>query len=173
MPRNAAKKLNGLHLRVFNFFLGTNIEDVQSHEREQMKEKHLKERYKSRLKGYIKRIEVFRARKEMERRDTTILKLLIKDLKDKIDHHWDEGSPFNKICRIRTIDGNLENAKKYCDSNGYMECGIFVGNDNQSYGRTEAETEPLFSCRKSCHKFNPYRTGIERSLLRLFILDHM
>ena len=148
-----------MEVGIFKFF---QISDIDC----ETKDDHLKQRFKLRLNDYVGGIEKLRTKKSKEEENTLILDILIGKLKQKIEDLWVEGCPFNKKCRM--VEGNAE---KYCRSDGTMECGIYiVGREDEAYSRDN----PVFCCNSlSGHRFNPYKTRIERILLRFFILDHM
>ena len=133
------------------------------------KDDYLKDRYKTRLKGYIKEIEKLKKEKVNGNHNvnTTILDALYNGLKDRIENHWMEGSPFNKKCKTNSLPG----AKRFCKSDGTMTCCMyFDGNHDIGIPRNETYSR----CRgPRKHQFNPYNTRIERIILRLFTLDHM
>ena len=138
---------------------------------DQLKDRHLKGRYKLRLNDYVETIKKEMTKVRRPDNDVSILENLVKDLKDKIDNLWVEGCPFNIQCQTRTLDGRSLEAKKFCKSDGTMECSMhFLGSNNETL-----LTNPDFKCSSNPtkHEFNPYKTRIERSLLRFFILDHM
>ena len=148
-----------MEVEIFKFF---QISDIDC----ETKDDHLKQRFKLRLDDYLGGIEKLRMKKSREEANTLILDILIDELKQRIENLWVEGCPFNKKCRM--VEGNAE---KYCRSDGTMECGIYiVGREDEAYSRDN----PVFCCNSlSGHRFNPYKTRIERILLRFFILDHM
>ena len=137
------------------------------------KDAYLKDRYKIRLKSYIKEIEKLKKEKVKGNPNvnTTILDVLYNGLKNRIENHWMEGCPFNKICRTHNLSFG-SNAKRFCKSDGTMTCSMYF-EGNQDIGICRNETYSRCSRSPTKHQFNPYNTRIERILLRLFTLDHM
>ena len=137
------------------------------------KDDYLKDRYKIRLKGFIKEIEKLQKEKVKGNCNvnTTILDALYNGLKDRIENHWMEGSPFNKKCRTKSLFFGSD-AKRFCKSDGTMTCSMYF-DGNQDIGI--CRNEMYFKCSRTStkHQFNPYNTRIERIILRLFTLDHM
>ena len=137
------------------------------------KDDYLKDRYKIRLKGYIKEIEKLKKEKVNGNYNvnTTILDALYNGLKERIENHWMEGSPFNKKCKTNNLIFG-SNAKRFCKSDGTMTCCMYF-EGNQDIGISRNETYSRCSRSPTKHQFNPYNTRIERIILRLFTLDHM
>ena len=79
-------------------------------------------------------------------------------------------TPINKLPWCGT---SLKDDEKYCKSDGTMECNKYYVADDLAHCRSEHEKLKCKSENPGAHQFNPYKTRIERVLLRWFILDHM
>ena len=68
----------------------------------------------------------------------------------------------------------IQNGSRYTDEKGNLKCGIVYQDGNRKKKQTCRATMIVGNCNNNdnTHQINPYRTTLERQLIKEFELDH-